>query len=83
MSGSAPRDRGRLEVLDSQETEFCLDAIEIEMKFGRNPEIFHFTQRCQLMSSVLVAKLHAGEINTSRSWSGRKRCSANLLLKRL
>ena len=51
------------------------------MAGGRKPEIFHCDQGCQFSSSDFVARLQAEKIKIS--WSGRKRCYDNFLVKRL
>ena len=56
----------------SLDTEFCLDALEMALAAGRNPEIFHSDQGCQFTCSDFVARLQAEKIKIS--WSGRKRC---------
>ena len=65
----------------SLDTEFCLDALEMALAAGRNPEIFHSDQGCQFTCSDFVARLQAEKIKIS--WSGRKRCYDNILVKRL
>ncbi len=47
----------------------------------RNPEIFHSDQGCQCTSCDFATKLPAEEVKIS--WSGRKRCSDNILVERL
>jgi putative transposase len=66
---------------NSLDTEFCLDALEMALGGGRKPEIVHSDQSCQFTSSDSVARLQAAGIKIS--WSGRKRCSDNLLVERL
>jgi len=66
---------------NSLDTEFCLDALEMALERGRRPEIFHSDQGCQFTSGDFVARLQAEEIKIS--WSGRKRCYANILVERL
>jgi putative transposase len=61
--------------------EFCLEALEIALEGGRQPEIFHSDQGCQFTSSDFVARLQAEEIKIS--WSRRKRCYDNILVERL
>ena len=62
--------------------EFCLEALEMALEGGRQPEIFHSDQGCQFTSSSdFVARLQAEEIKIS--WSGRKRCYDNILVERL
>jgi putative transposase len=65
----------------SLDTEFCLDALEMALAAGRNPEIFHSDQGCQFTCSDFVARLQAEKIKIS--WSGRKRCYDNILVERL
>jgi putative transposase len=48
---------------------------------GRRLEIFYSDQVCQFTSGDFMARLHAEEIKIS--WSGRKRCYDNILVKRL
>ena len=50
-------------------------------KVAAGTEIFHSDQGCQFTSGAFVARLHAEEIKIS--WSGRKRCYDNILVKRL
>ncbi len=66
---------------NSQDTEFCLEALEMVLEGGRKPEAFHSDQGCQFTSSAFVARLQAEEIKIS--WSGRKRCYDNILVERL
>jgi putative transposase len=66
---------------NSLDTEFCLDALEMALEGGRQPEVFHSDQGCQFTSTDFVARLQAEEIKIS--WSGRKRCYDNILVERL
>ena len=66
---------------NSLDTEFCLEALEMALRSGRRPEIFHSDQGCQFTSGDFVARLQAEEIKIS--WSGRKRCYDNILVERL
>jgi putative transposase len=66
---------------NSLDTEFCLKAVKTALEGGRKPEIFHSDQGCQFTSTSFVARLQAEKIKIS--WSGRKRCYANILVERL
>jgi putative transposase len=59
----------------SLDTEFCLEALGS----GRKPEIFNSDQGCQFTSSAFAAMLQAERIKIS--WSGRKHCYDNFLVK--
>ena len=50
---------------NSLDTEFCLDALEIALRSGRRPQIFHFNQGYQFTSADFVSRLQADEIKTS------------------
>jgi len=66
---------------NSLDTQFCMNALEMALASSRGPEIFHSDQGCQFTSADYVAKLQAEDIKIS--WSGRKRCYDNILVKRL
>ena len=66
---------------NSLDTEFCLQALEMSLECGRQPEIFHSDQGCQFTSGEFLARLQAKGIKIS--WSGRKRCYDNILVERL
>ena len=65
----------------SLDTEFCLDALQMALAGGRKPEIFHSDQGYPFTSADFVTRLQAETIKIS--WSGRKRCYDNILVKRL
>jgi putative transposase len=46
---------------------------------ARRPQIFHSDQWCQFTSTDFVARLQTEEIKIS--WSGRKHCYDNILVK--
>ncbi|SBO44317.1 protein of unknown function [Cyanobium sp. NIES-981] len=50
---------------NSLDTEFCLDALEMALRCGRKPEVFHSDQGCQFTSADFVARLQAAEIKIS------------------
>jgi putative transposase len=44
---------------NSLDTEFCLEALQMELEGGRKPEIFHSDQGRQFTSTIFVCRLHA------------------------
>jgi putative transposase len=66
-------------VSNSLDTEFCLETLEMACSSGPRTQIFHSDQSCQFTSTDFVGRLQAEEIKTS--WSGRKRCYANILVE--
>jgi putative transposase len=44
---------------NSLDTEFCLDALEMDLEGGSKPEIFHSDQGSQFTSADFVARLKA------------------------
>jgi putative transposase len=66
---------------NSLDTERCLDALEMALEGDRRPEVLHPDHNCQFSSGDFMARLPAEKIKIS--WSGRKRCSDNILVEGL
>jgi putative transposase len=62
-------------------TESCLEDLEMALAGERKPEIVHSDQGCQFSSGDFTARLQTAKVQIS--WSGKKRCYANLLVERL
>jgi putative transposase len=41
---------------NSLDTEFCLEALQMELEGGRKPEIFHSDQGCESISNAFVSR---------------------------
>lgn len=66
---------------NSLDTEFCLEALEMDLASSSNSQTFHSDQGCQFTSTAFVGRLRAEEIKIS--WSGRRHCYDNILVERL
>ena len=49
----------------SLDPEFGLEGLEMPLGGGRNPNIFHFDQRCQLTSTDFVERLHTKKFGSA------------------
>jgi len=66
---------------DSLDTELCRNYLEMALKAGHKPEIFHSDQGCQYTYSDFMAKKQAEKIKIT--WQGKKRWYDNILVERL
>lgn len=67
-------------VSNTQETTFCLDALEQALRHGC-PEIFNSDQGCQFTSTAFTAKLEAAGVRISMD--GRGHVFDNIFIERL
>ena len=67
------------ELLNTQDSQFCLDALEVALSQGQ-PEIFNSDQGSQFTSQSFTQRLQQAEVQISMD--GRGRCLDNIFIER-